>query len=96
MHWEESGPGNEETKTVRNVISATEEGPKLRLKRPEDGRKLPGKEVGDQSEGEADNDALLIDPSPNMQKTGPAPVTGPRQRRRIRQRTVVVTSLRRW
>lgn len=55
---------NEETKKVRVLISATEEGRNLRPKRSRSGSMLLRKERGDGSEEEADDDALLVKPSP--------------------------------
>lgn len=68
-------PGNAGTKMARNVISTTKEGRKLGSKRLRGGRKQPGKEVGDKREQEADDDELLVEPNPKMQKTGSTLVT---------------------
>lgn len=59
---------------VLEVMSATEESQNLRLNNQ--GRKrLPGKEVGKQSEKEANSDSLLVNFSTRAQKTNSASVT---------------------
>lgn len=67
-------PGKERTKSLRNVISGTEEGHKHRPKPSDRGSRLLGEDNGDRSEANADNDALLVDPSPKKQKIGSTPV----------------------
>lgn len=59
---------------MHDVLSATEERPHLSTKQWQGGSKLIGKQGGDRSEVEADNDALLIKASQKTRKTGCAPV----------------------
>lgn len=53
-------PGNKRTKTVRDVISTTKQGHKLRPKQSRGESHLPEKEVSDKSEEEAEDDLLHV------------------------------------
>lgn len=59
---------------MRDAISANEEGRNLRTRRLRDWRKVAGKNFGDGSREEGEDDVLLVEPSPNRQKTAFAPV----------------------
>lgn len=61
--------------TPCDFISATKKARKQHPKRSRCRSKLPGKEGGDESEEEADDNAPLINASSEARKTGSAPVT---------------------
>lgn len=61
-------------KTVHDVLSSNEKRGNLHPKRSKGGRNLLGKVVDDTREKESDDDALFVEPSRKMKKTGSAPV----------------------
>lgn len=61
--------------TRHESIRTAEEGQKLRLTPFKGGRKLQGKEVHNENEEEAGNDALLVKPFLKTVMTGFAPLT---------------------
>lgn len=65
---------NEGTRTARNVIIPTKGKLKTRPRRWRDKSELLGEEVDSWSEEDANDDALLVEPSPETQKRCFAPI----------------------